>query len=550
MSTYINMIEDRNFGKDKDRLIIIAFSGLLSLMIAAANYKIFSNVNPPENIDVVFFGFYQKSIFVGMLIGGFFACINLLVYLWDRLMRFYWHREERHRWKAASIYFAGLFSISVVDISIMYACYYPGNLTSDSLYVIKQALYGPYSNHQPYYYTKIVEFFLVRGKEWFHNINAAAAVFSIFQIIFMAACISWVIVTLYQMEISWKLIVGCWILYTIMPFHIMYSFTMWKDVMFGGLVVVFIVSVFRIWKKIGNCVALNWLMLILGGIGTCLFRSNGWFAFFLSFLLFLFLFGEDTNKKRMCMCFAVILGLSFILKYPVLHVLGVRQPDTLEKLAVPVQQIARIVRDCDDVREEHIELLSRIVDVDRIPEVYKSGIVDPVKELIREGDQQYLVDHKAIYLKLYLEMSLSHIDKSVEAWIDLTKGYWNAGYPYWKWMDYVDGKEELGLERTVHLQNIKKIIEGYFWLYDSNAFFQVFVSIGFHIWILLVLAVLSILRRDKESLFMTIPLLAIAFTLLISTPVYAEFRYIYALFCCIPFLGFTTFFRKKTEECL
>ncbi len=545
ISVYINMDEKENFIKKEENFVVLAFSCLLSLMVASANYGIFTDNNVPENINIYFFGLYQKSLFILLFIGGFFAFKNLFIYLANRLRNYYWHKKVRlgYGWKVTSIYCISMFITSAANIFIMYNCYYPGNLTSDSVYVIKQALYGPYSNQHPYYYTKIIEFFLVNGKQWFHNINAAVAFFSIFQIIFMAACISYVIVTLYQMEVSWKLVLGCLIWYIIMPFHIMYSFSMWKDVMFGGFVAVYIVAVFRIWKKIGKYNYVNWFMMMIGGSGTCLFRSNGWFAFFLSFLCFIFLFGEDANKKKMILYLGGILGLTLILKYPVLYTLDVRQPDIVEKLSVPIQQIARIIRDCDDVREEHKVLLRKIVDVDQISEAYKPYISDPIKDLIREGDKQYLEDHKAVYLKLYLEMSLSHLDKSVEAWIDLTKGYWNGGYSRWKWLDCVEGKEELGLERTIHMKNLKGVLDGYFWMYDSNSFLKIFLCIGFHTWIIMLLAVLSILRKDKESFFMTIPLISIIFTLLITTPVYAEFRYIYAVFCCIPFIIVATFFK-------
>lgn len=240
-----------------------------------------------------------------------------------------------------------------------------------------------------------------------------------------------------------------------------------------------------------------------------------------------------------------IMVLTFVLKYPVLRVLNVSQSDTVEKLSVPIQQIARIVRDCSDIREENKELLRRIIDIDQIPEVYRPEISDPIKKLMRDtGNQQYLEKNKAVYIKLYLEMSLSHIDKSMEAWIDLTKGYWNGDYPRWKWADWVEGKEDLGLERTVYEKSMKKVIDEYFWLYMDNSFLQVFLCIGFHVWIVLILFFFYVVRKDKEGLFLTVPLISILITLLISAPAYSEFRYVYAIFCCLPFLICSTFYKE------
>ncbi len=123
-------------------------------------------------------------------------------------------------------------------------------------------------------------------------------------------------------------------------------------------------------------------------------------------------------------------------------------------------------------------------------------------------------------------------------------GYWNGGYSYWRWADWVEGKEDLGLERTVYAKNMKKCVDEYFWLFSENLFLQIFLCIGFHVWIVLILFFFCIVRKDKEGLFLTVPLIAILITLLISTPVYSEFRYVYAIFCCLPFLICSTFYKK------
>ena len=515
--------------KVKNIPVIAAFSVLFSIMIVSANYGMFSEGSISEN-SVSSFLHGRKSTII-MLVSGFLVFWNLLNCLKNRLGDYSWKEEKKYKLPSIYIFFAVMFIISVINILIMYFCYYPGNVSPDSMETIKQILDGSYSNHHPFYYTKTVEFFVTWGMNRFHDMNSAIACFSVFQIIFMAACISLVIVTMYQMKISWKLILGCMIWYLVMPFHIMYSFTMWKDVMFGGAAAAFIVSLFRIWKKIGKLDNMNYFLLLVSGVGVCLLRSNGWFAFLLTFFCFLFLFEENAEKKKMRVLFLGVLLATFVLKHPVLNALDVRQPDALESLSVPAQQIARIVSDCDDVREEQKELLNRIVDADQIPDVYIPYLSDPIKKLVREtGNIQYLTDHKAVYIKLYLEMNLAHLDKSMEAWIDQTRGYWNSGYFYWWWVDQVV-ENDIGAERIVHVPLMKQAMDKYLWIYTDNPVLQIFLSIGFHVWIVLILMALCIVRRNREGLFLTIPLISIVISLLVSTPVYSEFRYIYALFC-------------------
>lgn len=420
-------------------------------------------------------------------------------------------------------------------------CKYPGNITPDSLQSIGQSLSNRYSNKHPFYFTMIVKLFQVLGLKLTDDINISVVLFSVFQVIFMASCFSFVILTLYQMQLSKKLIVGCLLVYVMIPYHIMYSFTMWKDVMFGGFVLLYITATFRILKNVGKCKNIDRVVVLIGGIGTCLFRSNGCFVFLLTVLCAIVLFGR--TRKRMCTLLAAILVITFILKHPVLSYLNVSQLDTIESLSVPAQQIARVVADHNDLSEEQRELLGKVIDIEAISETYLPYISDPIKNLVRESkNQDYLVQHKTAYLKLYLALGISHLDTYLYAWIDLTKGFWNGGYDYGVWSGSVR-QNDLGVERTVYSEKTRIMLEEYLWLYPNVPILQIFVCIGFFSWLVMGFGIFCILRRDAEGFFLTIPVLAIVFSLMIATPVYAEFRYAYAVFCCVPFLLFSSFYR-------
>lgn len=71
-----------------------------------------------------------------------------------------------------------------------------------------------------------------------------------------------------------------------MPFNICYSCTLWKDVMFAGVVSVFITVLLRILRNIGD-IKLNYILLFLSGVGFGVFRSNGWIALVLTFIVML-----------------------------------------------------------------------------------------------------------------------------------------------------------------------------------------------------------------------------------------------------------------------
>lgn len=541
IALYSNKTKRQVFHRDWEQITIIICSSIFSLMICAANYALFMNLNLPDRAGKIFIALYKVFTIFAVLFGGFSAFWNLLNCLVEHFKGFYWKKIPNKQ--GGGIYVLSILLISTINLFFLFMCKYPGNITPDSLQSIGQSLSNSYSNKHPFYFTMIVKFFQVLGLKLTNNINISVVLFSVFQVVFMAACFSFIILTLYQMQISKKIIVGCLLFYTMMPYHIMYSFTMWKDVMFGGFVLLYITATFRILKNVGNYKNIDKIVLLIGGIGTCLFRSNGWFVFLLTVFCAIVLFGK--TRKRMCALLATILIITFILKHPILSYLNVSQPDTIESLSVPAQQIARVVVDHNDLSEEQRELLGKIVNVEAISETYLPYISDPIKNLVRASkNQDYLEEHKAAYLKLYFALGLSHLDTYLYAWIDLTKGFWNGGYAYGIWSGSVR-ENDFGVERIVHSEKIRIALEEYLWLYPNVPVLQIFVCIGFFVWLVIGFGILCILRKDKEGFFVIIPVLSIVLSLMVATPVYAEFRYAYAVFCCVPFLLFAVFYKSS-----
>ena len=54
---------------------------------------------------------------------------------------------------------------------------------------------------------------------------------------------------------------------------------------------------------------------------------------------------------------------------------------------------------------------------------------------------------------------------------------------------------------------------------------QLFLCIGFYTWLMLISTYMAVVKQNNMNLFASIPFLMVILTLLIATPVYAEFRY-------------------------
>lgn len=539
---YKNNIE-KNIIEKVNRKCLLLCAGFFSVLVFSANYQIISNIVYPDYAGQIFKVLYKYSIIILMLIGGYFSACNILLCVIRSLKNFSWERKV-YNTSPVIIFIVPFVIISTVNIVLLFLCKYPGNLTPDSMSQIGQLLSGNYSNHHPFYHTMVIKFFITSGLKIFGDINKAVAMYCVFQILFMAMSFSITILTLYKMNIPLKAVIGTMVWYTAMPFHIMYSFTVWKDVMFGGFVLIFLVFIFRILKGIGKHRIFNYLMFLVSSLGICLFRSNGLFAYIIVFLVLVILFYK-THKKVCFMSAGVILS-AFLLKHAVLSNLGINQPDIVESLSVPLQQIARVIIEHNDFNNDERELLNKIADVDEIAGVYVPYISDPVKDSIRKnGDQKYFIDNKLQYIKLYIVTGLRHPLSYARAWIDETKGFWNGGYSYWRWADEIY-QNDYGIKRNIFSEELNRYFNEYLWTFSNNNFLQLFLCIGFYVWIVLVLLFISFIRKDKTGMFILIPVLAIICSLLISTPVYSEFRYAYALFCCLPFMVFAVFYKKES----
>lgn len=494
------------------------FSLLFACMIALANYKLWS-INSADGVLAL----------IAIFFGHFFAFNNILLWIFKNINTFVW--SEKKVSNPRRVFFITFGVIVCINLLVLFLCTYPGNLTTDSIAQMKQLISNDYSNHHPFYHTMVIKAFMSLGLWLFHDINAAVALYSIFSILFMAASFSFAIATVAELHAPKWIITLLQLFFALMPYHIMYSMTMWKDVLFGAVVLLYVVFFFRCMKQM-KLKVFNYAGLIISAFGVCLLRSNGYFAFAFTALCFFLLW--KLRKKRIVIIMIIVLAGSFILKQPVLKAIGVAQPDLIESLSIPAQQIARNVVDHNDLTDKQRELLSQVIDIERVPESYKPIISDPIKDLVREKENQdYIRSHATDFIQLYFSLGVKHPLTYLRGWIDQTRGYWNAGYSYWRWSDGVE-ENGLGIYRTVNSERVHTSLTWYLAQFSNQPALWIFLCIGFFDWLVLIALYIAIIRKDKVGIMLTMPNIMVVLSLLVATPVYSEFRYNYAVFCALP----------------
>ncbi len=525
--------------------VVYAASILFTLMTALANYNIWALGHISQDFESTLRIPYNTFLIIVFFFGGFCIFQNIFLFIYKNTGKLFLKERDKAP-ETRKIFFISLALLVVTRLLVLLLCQYPGELTVDSLNQMKQIMTNDYSNHHPVYHTMVIKFFITIGSRLFHNMNAAVCLYSVFQVIFIGACFSFAVATMEQMKAPRWAIILTMIFYVAMPYHLVYAFTLWKDIMFGGFVLVLITTLFRYMNGVGNK-KLNIILLALSSLGTCLFRSNGFFVFVL--LTFIVAITIKLKDKMLIILMGTMIILSFTMKHIALSAFDIEQADTIESLAIPTQQIAKVVYENGDMDEHELELITQLAKPEKIRQRYNTGLVDPIKNLVRYyGNQDLIKEQKADYIKLYISLGLKNPFIYARAWIDQTVGYWNSGYDYWRWNINDTPDNDMSIFKQCWFPQLNTLFKEYLWLSTNIVIMRPFLSIGVFVWLDMVLLMIALLKKDRHGAIATLPVLLIVLSLLIATPVYSEFRYIYAAFCSLPMTAMIALRPKKEEK--
>lgn len=500
---------------------------------------------------------FRISILSAVLIGFFFLFYHLLMFLFfytgsisftNRLLTHTASAETANpfcRLGALGRFLTGLllFYQKHMGLSCFLLCMlcwfpyflyqFPGIMTPDSINQFEQVLgLVAYSNHHPFAHTLLFGLLYSIGYQLTGSMVIGISFYTFFQMTILALTIWYFINTLQKYAVRPLVCFVITLFYALVPYHAVYAVTIWKDILFAGAALLFGCCLFRFLR------AYKWwdlCIFFISGLMLCLFRSNGWYALLLCFP-FLFLY---FRKKRRLM-YPIILGfylVAALFRYPVLNALHVASPDFIESLAVPTQQISAVLCNDRELTKEQQTLIENVIDLTYIKDLYNPYYADNMKELVRAGNQDYLVTHKMDFLRLWLQLGFAYPTDYLKAYVNQTYGYWypDSFYPV------AEGEgisaSSLGVSHTPLLRGplVIKTKEIAIKLGGILPLYGTLWSMGVACWVLLFCLGNSIIRREKKKLVLYLPSLALLLTVLIATPVATEFRYVYFLIFSFPF---------------
>lgn len=504
--------------------LILSF--LFTLFYMAVDY--------PHYIETLTNRLFQAAILTAVFLGFFICFYKLLLLLFsfsadkDTLQKMIYRQERGIRHLPFYCFLGCLLCW------FPYFLYeYPGIMTPDSLNQLEQVLnLTAYSNHHPFVHTMIFKLFYEVGFALTSNMVAAVSFYTFFQMCFLAYSVFYFLKTLDSFHIRQEILILITLFYAIVPYHAVFSVTLWKDIPFAAVVLLFSCSILRMLreKKLSTI-----LMFFFSGVMVCLLRSNGWYGFLLCLPFLLFYYRK--NAKTM---FPVILGIlltACLIRYPVMNALHVTPPDFVESLSIPTQQIAAVLTNGRALDEEQLSLLEQVIDTSYVKDLYNPTFADNMKELVRAGNPDYLSAHKGEYFRLWLSLGAAYPGDYLKAYINQTYGYWypDSFYPV------ANGEgisaTSLGVSHTPLIGGplIVKGKEISLKLGNMLPIYSLLWSMGIAFWFFLFCIGNAFARKEKAKLICYLPSFALFLTVMIATPVATDFRYVYFMVFSTPF---------------
>jgi len=413
--------------------------------------------------------------------------------------------------------------------------FFPGCFSTDSVSEFGQGLgdYG-FSAHHTIIHTSLMSIYIRLGSALGSH-NLGAGLYSLAQMIAMSAIFSHVLRYLAYRKVHSTarfLLLAYFALY---PVNALYSITGWKDILFGGFSLWLFILLAEVCRRPEEMLYSRprVMAICLVAILFVLFRNNAVYAALL--FLPIFLFTMRRHWKRlvpMVLCSALLIGKAYWCAYSVLNV---RRANIAEAMSVPLQQIARTVRNHgDELTRKELDALSPYFQTfEELPQKYNPKVSDPIRRLFNVSAFK---NDKAGFVKIWFHLGLKYPKAYISSFLCNSYGYWYPDVDYWIYADGIAVLRDSSLQlRPARLfpdfeEFAKKAIDSFV---RKIPVISMLSSIGFMVWVI-ILSVGIIVNKSQKDILAPILLPGCVWFTTLASPVFAEYRYVYGVILCAP----------------
>lgn len=428
--------------------------------------------------------------------------------------------------------------------------YYPGRMGYDSEQEITAAIENNITSdwHTVAHQYFILIFYNI-GNFLFHNANAAIAFSTFIQMVICASIFAYLILFLYKRNVNLKILLIMNILMGILPVYTLSVVTIFKDELFGFFVLLFIIHLIELIEQRDNVTWKKLIPIFISSLLVVFFRNNAIYMYFI-FIPFAIWFFKGNRPKTIAVL-SLVLITYFIVKGPVFNLLNIHKSETSEYLAMPLQQMGRMAYKDAEFTKEQEEFLNQMMPIDIMKESYNPTVADGIK-FSDYLDYSFMAHNKFGLIKIYLSLIFSHFDIALESYFISTLGYW---YPdiekreiIFKPTEEFDLKNRYNIYNEIKLsENINEFIEKI--SYSDVPIWSMQWSLALILWIILIFLTVCWMKNGFASLLPYLPVVGIWLTLMVASPVWDEFRYIFSAYTGLPLLiCYPYIYNKKSKK--
>lgn len=433
-----------------------------------------------------------------------------------------------------------IFAIFIVCWLPYFLRYFPAVMTPDSYYIIHYVENLELNDFHAFGHTWFFGIFYYIGKAIFHNMNLAVAFYIIIQMFISSAIFTYMINFLYEKAIKNIYLIIITLFLALSPLFAIYSITLWRDILFGLAFVTLFMSLYQFVDNKYELKSSIIIMYILSVLVILFFRNNGIYIILLFIPFFIWL---AKNHRRIILFGNLgIVILYFAIKGPVFTYFGVEKTTSVEAFSMPLQQISRVIVNDGDIDKKTYDYLSKLLDIDKVKETYNPTISDYVK---RATDNDELSNNKIKFFTTWLKIGIDNPRLYIDSYLLSTLGYWYPDVIYW-----ATAGESKSIFKDVDVYSDPIILDNV--SFDELTSREIPLSsmlwsIGTMFIILLVSTFIMLYKKKGKYLLAYIPLYCLWLSLMLASPVFAELRYIYGLFACVPLLLLIPFVKTKNN---